>query len=39
MHAIRHHAFGPPDVLVLDELPDLEGRRALGKVVLVTGRR
>jgi NADPH:quinone reductase len=24
MHAIRHHAFGPPDVLVLDEVPDLE---------------
>jgi NADPH2:quinone reductase len=23
MHAIRHHSFGPPDVLVLDELPDL----------------
>ncbi|WP_193607631.1 zinc-binding dehydrogenase [Nocardioides lijunqiniae] len=24
MHAIRHHAFGPPDVLVLEDLPDLE---------------
>ena len=24
MHAIRLHAFGPPDNLVLDELPDLE---------------
>lgn len=24
MHAVRHHTFGPPDVLVLDELPDLE---------------
>ncbi|MBA2954951.1 zinc-binding dehydrogenase [Nocardioides sp. MAH-18] len=24
MHAIRMHSFGPPDVLVLDELPDLE---------------
>lgn len=24
MHAIRLHAFGPPDHLVLDELPDLE---------------
>jgi threonine dehydrogenase-like Zn-dependent dehydrogenase len=24
MHAVRHHSFGPPDVLVLDELPDLE---------------
>jgi NADPH2:quinone reductase len=24
MHAIRHHTFGPPDVLVLEELPDLE---------------
>lgn len=24
MRAIRHHAFGPPDVLVLEELPDLE---------------
>lgn len=23
MHAVRHHAFGDPDVLVLDELPDL----------------
>jgi NADPH:quinone reductase len=23
MHAIRHHRFGPPDVLVLDALPDL----------------
>ena len=24
MHAIRLHAFGPPENLVLDELPDLE---------------
>jgi len=24
VHAIRHHAFGAPDVLVLDDLPDLE---------------
>jgi NADPH2:quinone reductase len=24
MHAVRHHTFGPPDVLVLDRLPDLE---------------
>jgi NADPH:quinone reductase len=24
MHAIRMHSFGPPDVLVLDELPDLD---------------
>jgi NADPH2:quinone reductase len=24
MHAIRLHAFGPPDNLVLDEVPDLE---------------
>lgn len=24
MHAIRHHAFGDPDVLVLDQLPDLD---------------
>ena len=24
MHAIRLHAFGPPDNLVLDELPDLD---------------
>jgi NADPH2:quinone reductase len=24
MHAVRHHAFGPPGVLVLDRLPDLE---------------
>jgi NADPH2:quinone reductase len=24
MHAIRQHAFGGPDVLVLDDLPDLE---------------
>ena len=23
MRAIRHHAFGPSDVLVLDDLPDL----------------
>ncbi|MDO9456072.1 alcohol dehydrogenase catalytic domain-containing protein, partial [Nocardioides sp.] len=23
MHAIRHHAFGPPSTLVLEELPDL----------------
>ena len=23
MHAIRQHAFGPPETLVLDELPDL----------------
>jgi NADPH:quinone reductase len=23
MHAVRHHTFGAPDVLVLDELPDL----------------
>ena len=27
MHAIRLHAFGPPDHLVLDELPDLEPGR------------
>ncbi|GAA1777612.1 hypothetical protein GCM10009795_024720 [Nocardioides hankookensis] len=58
MHAIRHHRTGAPDVLVLEELPDLEpapgqvriaveaarahadleGRRALGKVVLVSPR-
>lgn len=24
MHAIRHHEFGPPDVLRLEELPDLQ---------------
>ena len=24
MHAIRLHAFGPPENLVLDDLPDLE---------------
>ncbi len=23
MHAIRHHSFGPPSTLVLDDLPDL----------------
>lgn len=45
MHAIRLHAFGSADQLVLDEIPtpapspahaDLEGRRALGKVVLTS---
>ena len=36
MRAVRHHSSGTPDVLDLDDLPDLEDRRALGEVVLVT---
>lgn len=27
MHAIRHHSFGPPDVLLLEELPDPDPAR------------
>lgn len=34
MHAIRHHTFGPPDVLVLDELPNLEPGAAEARIAV-----